>query len=259
MTSKMIQKLRRIRFLSACSEKILESIAAYGILRRYKRTESIYIQDAEPEAVYLIIFGMINRESIRNGEVVLRYSRAFAGDWLGLANSTGSLTPYMHSAIAADTSDVLSFDLQRFTILLANSEFSHYLLQVLGREQLAEERRCLNNLSSSRSYDKLIQFLATEINRLRRPGLLLTHRPNIVGTQKYLAEAIGTTRETVSRDLQPLISGGIIERTRGERPIGYVVLKEAELAALAASPLRRSKLYENVRCSQMHRRFSDVA
>lgn len=259
VTSLLVPKLKRLRFLAASSEKLLESLAMYGSMRRYKRSESIYFQDGEPKAVYLIISGMVNRESTQNGEIVLQHSRAFAGDWLGLANATSRIVRYMHSAIAVDTSEILSYDIQRFTALRLDAEFSHYLLQVSGKEQLAEEERYLNNLSSARSYDKLIRFLASEMLRMQKPGAASMYSPYIVGTQKYLAEAIGATRETVSRDLQPLISAGIIERTHGVRPIGYTILKEADLSSLASSPLRRSALYENVRGSRMHRRFSDVA
>jgi CRP-like cAMP-binding protein len=254
-----MQKFKNLRFLSACSNSLLELLASYGALRRYLRTESVFIQDSDPKAAHLIISGMANRESIQNGEVVIQHSRALAGDWLGLANIINRLVPYMHSAVAADTSEVLSFDLQRFAILRSNQEFSQYLLQVIVKEQLAEEARYLNNFSSSRSYDKLVRFLATEMSRQHKPGFPGLRRPYIVGTQKYLADAIGTTRETVSRDLQPLIAAGIIERSHGVRPIGHTILKEEELKALAASPMRRSALYENIQGTRLNRRFSDVA
>jgi CRP-like cAMP-binding protein len=259
VTSQLIQKFKNLRFLSACPNNLLELLASCGVLRRYVRTESVFIQDSEPKAAHLIVSGMANRESIQDGEVVIQHSRALAGDWLGLANIIGRLVPYMHSAIAADVSEVLSYDLQQFAILRSNQEFDQYLLQVIGKEQLAEEARCLNNFSSSRSYDKLIRFLAAEMSRQQKPGFLMIQRPFIVGTQKYLADAIGTTRETVSRDLQPLITTGIIERSLRVRPIGYTILKEAELKALAASPLRRSVFYEKVQRARLGRRFSDVA
>jgi CRP-like cAMP-binding protein len=217
------------------------------------------MQNNDPKAVYLIISGMANRESTQDGEVVIQHSRALAGDWLGLANIISKLVPYMHSAIAADTSEVLSFNLQQFAVLRSNQEFDKYLLQVVGKEQLAEEARFLNNFSSSRSYDKLIRFLAAEMSRQQKPGFLMIQKPHIVGTQQYLADAIGTTRETVSRDLQPLIMTGIIERSHGIRPIGYTILKEAELKALADSPMRRSAFYKKVQCTRLGRRFSDVA
>jgi CRP-like cAMP-binding protein len=259
VNSPLIKKFKRLRFLSICSNNLLELLASYGSLRRYVRTESVFIQDSNPKAAHLIVSGMANRESTQDGEVVIQHSRALAGDWLGLANIISRLVPYMHSAVAADTSEVLSFGLQQFAVLRANHEFSQYLLQVVGKEQLAEEARHLNNFSSSRSYDKLIQFLAAEMRRQQKPGFLMLHRPYIVGTQKYLADAIGTTRETVSHDLQPLIAVGIIERSHGVRPIGYIILNEEELNALAASPLRRSALYKNTHGTKLNRRFRDVA
>ena len=81
----------------------------------------------------------------------------------------------------------------------------------------------------------------------------------LIGTQKYFADAIGATRETVSRDLQPLIAAGIVERTRGMRPIGYTILKPERLSDLASSALQRNALYENMRGEKTNRRFSDVA
>ncbi len=259
MAIPLVKKLKSLRFLSGLSEKLLNEMVSCGTLRRYNRSEPIYIQGDEPRAAHLIVSGMVNRETTQSGDIVIQHSRAFAGDWLGLANATSRIVPYMHSAIVADASDILSFDIPRFTALRSNPELSHYLLQVASREQLAEEERRLNSLSSSRSYDKLILFLAAEMGRMQKRGVPVIHLPYIIGTQQYFADAIGTTRETVSRDLQPLIAAGIIERTHGVRPIRYTILKQSELSDLAASPLQRSALYESDRGSKMHRRFSDVA
>jgi CRP-like cAMP-binding protein len=259
VTSQLIAKLKKLRFLSVCSNNLLELLATCGALHRYRRDEYVYVQDGDPKAAYMIVFGIVNRESIQNSDIVVQHSRAFAGDWLGLANITSQPVPYLHSAIAADTSDILSFNIQKFAMLRANSEFALYLLQVAGKERIAEEERYLNNHSSSRSYDRLVQFLATEMVRQHKPGFPMLNRPYIVGTQKYLADAIGATRETVSRDLQPLIAAGILKRSQQIRPIGYTILNEEELKALAASPLKRSTLYGNIRNSKLNRRFCDVA
>ena len=259
MPNILVQKLKRLRFLSSSSERLLEELASSGTLRRYKRSDSVYIQNDEPKAAYLIITGMVNRETSQSGGAVFQHARALAGDWLGLANVTGRSVPYLHSAIVADISELLSFDIHRFSALRMDPEFAQYLLQVVGKEQLAEEERYLNNLSSTRSYDKLILFLASEVERMRKRGGSILHSPYIVGTQKYFADAIGASRETVTRDLQPLIAAGIIERSHGVRPTRYTILKQGELSNLAASPLRRSTLYEHARQTGMHRRFSDVA
>ncbi|MDM7994290.1 MAG: Crp/Fnr family transcriptional regulator [Acidobacteriota bacterium] len=259
MPSILIQKLRRLRFLSASSENLLKEIAAAGSLHRYHRGNVVYMQNDVPKSAHLILSGMANRETTQSGGVVIQHARALAGDWLGLANVTGRIVPYMHSAIAADTSEIVSFDIPRFSALRLIPEFSHYLLQIVGKEQLDEEERHLNNLSSARSYDKLILFLAAEMDRTQKRGVSALHSPYIIGTQKYFADAIGTSRETVTRDLQPLLNAGILERSRGVRPTRYTILKQRELSYLAASPLRRSALYEQARRAGPHRRFSDVA
>ncbi len=253
------QKLKRLRFLSASSQNLLDEMAAAGRPHRYHRGDSAYLQNDVPKAAHLILTGMVNRETTQSGGIVIQHARALAGDWLGLANVTSRIVPYMHSAIVADASEILSFNIQRFASLRLNPDFSHYLLQVVGKEQLAEEERHLNNLSSARSYDKLIFFLAAEMNRMQKRGAPVLHSPYIVGTQKYFADAIGASRETVTRDLQPLITTGILERSHGIRPTRYTILKQGELSNLAASPLRRSALYEQARRTKLHRRFSDVA
>lgn len=259
VTDPLILKLKRLHFLTNSSQSFLKNLTSYGTVRRYKRLTPIYIQGEYPKAAHLVVSGMVNRETAQNGEIIIPLSRAFAGDWLGLANVTSRSVPYMHSAVVEDTSEILSFDIPRFASLRSNPEFSHYLLQVAGKEQLAEEERQLNNLSSARSYDRLILFLATEMNRMKKPGIPVTHSPYIIGTQEYFARALGLKRETVSRDLQPLIAAGIIERTYGVQPARYTILKQAVLSELATSPLRRSALYENARNPKVHRRFSDVA
>ena len=259
MPTTLVQKLKQIRFLSESSGNLLEELAAAGTLRRYKRSELVYRQGDGPGAAYLIIAGIVNREATQSEGTVIQHARALAGDWLGLANLTSRIVPYLHSAIAADTSEILALDAHRFAILRSNPEFSQYLLQVVGKEQLAEEERHLNHLSSARSYDKLILFLAAEVERIKKRGVPLIHAPYIVGTQKYFADAIGTSRETVTRDLQPLIAAGILERSYGVRPARYTILKQEVLFELAESPLRRSALYKQARPAQVHRRFSDVA
>jgi CRP-like cAMP-binding protein len=254
-----VQKLRRLRLLSESSENLREELATRGILRRHQPSEPIYLQGDEPKAAYMVVSGMANRETTLSEGPVIQHRRALSGDWLGLANAASRLVPYMHSAIAADISEILSFDIPRFAALRANPEFSHYLLQVAAKEQLVDEERRLNNLSSTRSYDKLILFLAGEMDRMQRKGVPMIHLPYINGTQQYFADAIGVSRETVARDFQPLIAAGILERTRGVRPPRYTILQRVDLSNLAASPLRRNALYGNVPGSKTHRRFSDVA
>jgi CRP-like cAMP-binding protein len=255
----LIQKLKRLPLLSTTSEALIDRLASAGSLRRYRRHEAVYLQSDEPKAAYLILSGTATRESTQNRDLAVQHSRAFPGDWLGLANATSRTIPYMHSAFASDSSEILSIEITRFAQLRTDAQFSHYLLHVTSREQLAEEERLLNALSSTRSYDKLIRFLATEMSKMQKRHAATVHLPFIMGTQKYLAEAIGTSRETVSRDLKPLIESGILERSRGVHPIRYTILKQNELAELASSPMRRSTLYETVRRSKLHRRFSDVA
>ena len=97
------------------------------------------------------------------------------------------------------------------------------------------------------------------MDRMLKRSVSALHSPYIIGTQKYFADAIGTSRETVTRDLQPLLNAGILERSHGVRPTRYTILKQRELSHLAASPLRRSTLYEQARRIRPRRRFSDVA
>jgi CRP-like cAMP-binding protein len=255
----LIPKLERLPLLSDASAALLEKLASMGHLRRYQRMEMVYLQNDVPKAAYLIISGMATRESTQNTDLSVQQSRAFAGDWLGLANATSRTVPYMHSAYAGDTSEILSVEIAHFGSLRHDVEFSHYLLQVASREQLAEEERLLNALSSTRSYDKLILFLATEMAKMQKRTAASGHLPFVMGTQQYISEAIGTSRETVSRDLKPLIDAGIIERSHGVYPVRYTVLKQGDLIELASSPMRRNTLYENARRSKLRRRFSDVA
>jgi CRP-like cAMP-binding protein len=259
MTNPLLQKLKRLRYLSVASDGLLNELASSGMSKRFDSDEPVYLQNNEPKAAHLIISGMINRESTAEGATVLQHARAYAGDWLGLANITSRHVPYMHSAIAADTSEILSFDALHFMTLRSNTEFERYLLQIIVKEQLSDEERYLNTISSARSYDKLILFLAAEMGRMQTQGVSTIHAPYIIGTQEYFAHAIGIKRETVSRDLQPLIAARIIERTYGVRPTRYTILKQGNLSALASSPLLRSAMYEKARRSKIHRRFSDVA
>jgi hypothetical protein len=43
VTSQLIQKFKNLRFLSTCPDKLLELLASYGALRRYVRTESVFM------------------------------------------------------------------------------------------------------------------------------------------------------------------------------------------------------------------------
>jgi CRP-like cAMP-binding protein len=217
------------------------------------------MQGDEPKAAYLIVTGMVNRETTQSAGIFVQHARAFAGDWLGLANVTSRIVPYLHSAIVEDASEILSVDITRFAAMRSNPAFSQYLLQVVGKEHLAEEERRLNTLSSARSYDKLILFLASEMDRMQKRGVPELSSLYIVGTQQYFADTIGASRETVTRDLQPLLMAGILERSSGERPTRYTILKQDVLSDLAASPLKRSALYRDSRRPRIHRRFSDVA
>jgi hypothetical protein len=107
-----------------------------GKLRRYRRDELIYIQGRMPKAAYVIVSGMVNRETTQNGEIVPQLTRALSENWLGPANVTSLITPYMHSAIVAETSEIPAVGVPDLASLRCNQEFARYLLQVVGREQL---------------------------------------------------------------------------------------------------------------------------
>jgi CRP-like cAMP-binding protein len=255
----VVQKLRRLRLLSESPDQLLEEIVAHTITRRFKPSETVYFQGNLPKAAFLVITGMVNRETTAHNGLVIQHRRALSGDWVGLANATSRGIPYMHSAITADLSELLCLELTRLGELRLNPDFSHYLLQVAAREQLVDEERRLNNISTTRSYDKLILFLSSEVERLQKRGISTLHLPYINGTQQYFADAIGVSRETVARDLQPLLQEGIIERTTGVRPLRYTILNKTELSRLASSPLRRNALYQEVRGGRKKRRYVDVA
>ena len=254
-----VHKLGRLRWLAECPESVLRELAASGTLVRCQPSRVIYRQGDQPTATYLVVTGMVNRETVVCEGTVIQHRRALPGDWLGLANSAARTVPYVHSALVVEASEVLSLPLTALVSLCRNAEFSRYVIQVVAKDQLVEEERRLNDLSSTRSYDRLILFLAAEMERAKRGRVSMIHLPYIQGTQRYFAEAIGTTRETVTRDFQPLLSAGILERTPGVRPHRYTILRPKELAELAVSPLRRNVLYRNAGKARTHRRFSDVA
>jgi len=197
----------------------------------YRKCEVVFHEGDRCHSVFAVCEGSVKlvTSSSEGRTLLLRFARQ--GEMLALAEAVLGPTPYGCSAICAEPSILAVIPRATFIRFISSYPEACVALTVALSEQYKYAQRETKFLGMGDTSTVRLAHLLLEWAGER--GTAVTdgvHIPLHV-THGDLAQAIGATRETVTRILGNLTHSGIIER----RADGIVILHSDELAVLGAS------------------------
>jgi len=187
----------------------LKNIQAHISRQRHVRGTTIYSEFDKSDSLYLIIEGIVKIQSVNEkGEesIILVLSK---GDIFGLFLLTDERRPF--SAIAQTDVTVVSLSKRFITeSLITDPRFDMNLMKILSRRLLSIENS-LKNFGHTWSYTRLARTLlklSSDFGTESPDGIMISSP----FTHADLANLIGTSRETVTKQLNRLEALGVIKR-----------------------------------------------
>ena len=186
----------------------------------YRKGEAVFDEGGHCHSVFAVCDGSVKLVTgSREGRVLLMRF-ALPGEVLGLAEAVLGSSPYECSAVAAEPSILAVIPRDTFMRFISSYPEAGVALTVALSEQYKFAQRETKFFGmGDRSATRLAQVLLEWSQR---------HAPLHV-THGDLAQAIGSTRETVTRILSSLAHVGIVERRDNE----IVILDAEELSRLS--------------------------
>lgn len=194
---------------SDLSERDLERLDQCKTANRYKKRQIIFYEGHPVVGLYCIQSGKIKLYKSTDGGKQQILKIAQGGDILG-HSSLFTDTPHRATAESIEESDICFLDKHRFRSLLqANPSIALKLLGQLSRELNRSEEQVLD-LAYKSVRIRLVEFLLTlkQSFGVHEEGI---YRLNISLSREELAQAIGTSVETVVRLLSEFRAEGLIE------------------------------------------------
>lgn len=189
----------------------------------YRKGEVVFREEDRCHSVFAVCEGSVKLVTASSEGRVLLMRFALPGEMLALAEAVLGSSPYDCTAVAAEPSILAVIPRDTFMRFISSFPEACVALTVALSEQYKFAQRETKFLGmGDRSTARLAHVL------LEWSG----HHTPVHVTHGDLAQAIGSTRETVTRILGNLTHSGIVGRKDGE----IVVLHADELSRLSASP-----------------------
>jgi CRP-like cAMP-binding protein len=178
-----------------------KGVCGAGEIRSLRTGKSFWYQGDKAEYCIIIISGSVRTQMYRSDESSLDLGIFKAGDWIGIAELLLK-GPYMTDCTAAESCEVMAFSRFGMDLLLRIPMIQRWFLDEMARRQYA----LFSRVELMRPIDRLTRYLAEMADN---------DAAIIKCTQEDVAEAIGTTRETVNRNMRKLQDDGIVCIGRG--------------------------------------------
>jgi len=212
-------------------EKLREAFDGLKTTVTYRKGEVIFHEGDRCHSVFAICEGSAKlvTGSSEGRTLLLRFAQP--GEMLALAEAVLGPTPYECSAICAEPSILAVIPRETFIRFISSYPAACVALTVaLSKQYKFAQRETkflgMGDTSTARLAHVLLEW-SSERGTAAADGLRLP----VHVTHADLAQAIGATRETVTRILGNLTHSGLVER----RADGIVILHPVELALLGAS------------------------
>lgn len=198
----------------------------------YRKGEVVYYEGERCHSVFAVCEGSVKLVTASNEGRVLLLRFARAGEMLALAEAVLGPRPYECSAITIEPAILAVIPREAFLRFISSYPEACLALTVALSEQYKLAQRETKFLGMrDTSTVRLAHLLLEWSDERGTPPADGVHIPLHV-THGDLAQAIGSTRETVTRVLGNLAHSGLIER----RAEGIVIVHPDQLALLASSP-----------------------
>lgn len=212
-------------------EELRETFDGLKTTVAYRRNEVIFDEGAPCHSVFSICEGNAKLLATSKEGRVLLMRVAGPGEMLGLAEAVLH-APYETSAVAVESSILAVIPRETFLRFISSYPEACVKLTVALSEQYRHAQREEKFLGfgepATTRLARLLLEWAAERGEVTEDGIYIP----LHMSHSDLAQAIGVTRETVTRVLGSLVHGGLIERRADET----VILRRDALALLAASP-----------------------
>ena len=197
----------------------------------YRKGEVIFDEGSRCQSVFGICEGSVRLTTASSEGRVLLLRVARPGEMLGLAEAVVGPAPYECSGMAAEPSILAVIPRETFLRFISSYPEACLALTVALSEQYKLAQRETKFLAfGETSTIRLARLLLEWSKELGVPESDVVHIP-LHMTHTDLAQAIGSTRETVTRVLGNLTHEGLIERRIDE----IVILRPEELARIGFS------------------------
>jgi CRP-like cAMP-binding protein len=194
-------------------------------VRSFKAGESIFLQGASPNAVYLVASGRVKIDRVTHeGHESILCMRG-SGDYFC---PVPLLDGGEHLGRAVAITDVTLFWVERQDFMDLCQD-SPELLSVVQGDCLFEVRHLLHRLEAFAFRSVRERLAITLLNETRRRGSKETPATQLEITQQELAGLVGASRESVSRALQKMGQQNILRTTRGK----ITIMNRMQLESIA--------------------------
>lgn len=209
--------LRHFPLFRDLSEEELEKLSEFAIRRTYPKKTVIFHEGSEKEAVYFIQEGLVKTfKTDENGHenIVSFLKRGDLFPHTGLFNDH----PYPATAEAIEAAVLLALPVTPFEQFIVGSPLVSIKMMRVMSEKMTELQGKLQELTGQDVQNRGQAFLVKLAEEYGKPhkGEMRIEFPM---AHQDFANAIGTSRETVSRLLNQLRKEGILEISR----MGFIV------------------------------------
>jgi len=221
---------RGIALFQDLNEQELAELADLAIPRHFARKSVIFTEGSEKESVFFIREGMVKTyKTDENGnEQIVSFLKP--GDMFPHA---GFFNPHPYPATAEAITDahLAAIPVRKFELLLMRSpSIAVKIMRVMG-DKILELQQRLQEIAGQDVRRRLLSFLLqlAERHGERENGRIAIKLPM---TNQEIASVLGTTRESINRQLNQLARENILETDRNQ----IVILDPEALKTSAREP-----------------------
>jgi CRP/FNR family cyclic AMP-dependent transcriptional regulator len=208
------QSLQTNTWFSELPAAVLDELAGNTQRRQLKDGELLYCSGDEPAGLFGIVGGRIRICSTSAEGKALTATFFEAGDWLGEISIFDGL-PRLSDAVAFGDSEVLVITRQAILGLLERQPelYAPFVLILCRKLRMAMEGLSdLMLLPLSQRLAKRLLALAEDYGKVHEAGVLIDlHLP-----QDELGRMLGTSRQSVSKELKFLERAGLVKLAYGQ-------------------------------------------
>ena len=197
----------------------------------YRTGEVIFDEGTRCHSVFAVCEGRVKLATSSTEGRTLLLRVAGPGEVLGIAEAVLGSVPYECSAIATEPATAAVIPRETFIRFIRSYPKACLAMTVALSEQYKSAQREAKFLAFGETSTMRLARLLLEWAAARRdPNAGGMHIP-LRMTNTDLAQAVGSTRETITRILGNLFHDGVIERSMN----GFVIIRPDELARLSTT------------------------
>lgn len=204
----ILDKMRKIPSFSQCSDKTLKAILDENLIKNFSKGEQVFCDKEKLQYLYFAIEGHFSIYKLNNlGEKKVSF---VLGQGSLLNDSVGGNLPSSIHCEAFSDGEVLMLPKKLIRELMLEDEGLLFALMEELEEKIRRLYRQSKNISSAIRMDKKLAAklwkLSKDYGKTCDKGICI----ELELSHAYLADLLGTTRETLSRQMKVLSEQGLV-------------------------------------------------